>query len=51
MGPADQWSHAADIVKGKGDQVSMKQLEEGYPQLKSTVSDLLFWLNASNVGL
>lgn len=51
LGPVEQWTQAADLVKGKGDQASVTQLEDGYPQLKATVSDLLIWLNASNVGL
>ena len=39
------------MVRDRGEAASAKQLEQGHAQLKSTISDLLIWLNASNVGL
>jgi hypothetical protein len=39
------------MVQGRGEVASAKQLEHGHSQLKSTISDLLIWLNASNMGL
>lgn len=43
------WKKVAELVRGDGSQASFEALSEGHEQLKTTVSDLLIWLNASNI--
>jgi hypothetical protein len=43
------WKKVAELVRDDGSQASLEALSEGHEQLKMTVSDLLIWLNASNI--
>ena len=51
LGHVGQWGKVSAMLSGSGKQASLEDLSEGHGQLKSTVSDLLIWLNASNVGM
>jgi hypothetical protein len=39
------------MVKDYGRAVPIEVLKKGHPQLRSTASDLLTWLNGSNLGI
>ena len=43
------WSKIAELLRGAGDSMSAKQLQDGHSQLKATVSDLLIWFNGASV--
>lgn len=51
LGHVGQWSKVSAMLRGSGKQATLEELSQGHGQLKSTVSDLLIWLNASNVGM
>ena len=51
LGHVGQWGKVSTMLRGSGKQATLEELSQGHGQLKSTVSDLLIWLNASNVGM
>eukprot|EP00892_Ulva_mutabilis_P001652 jgi/Ulvmu1/11488/UM077_0037.1 len=51
LGHAGQWTNVSAMLRRSGKQPTLEELAAGHSQLRSTVSDLLTWLNASNVGM
>ena len=39
------------MVQERGKAAPVELLQDGHSELKSTMSDLVIWLNAANVGL
>lgn len=51
LGPSEQWNKVAVMVRDYGRAVPIEVLKKGHAQLRSTASDLLTWLNGSNLGM
>ena len=51
LGPSEQWPKVAMMVQERGKAAPVELLQDGHSELKSTMSDLVIWLNAANVGL
>lgn len=51
LGQSEQWAKVANIVREAGNAAPTKLLEVGHDQLKTTLKDMLIWLNSSNVDL
>lgn len=51
LGQSEQWAKVANMVREAGNAAPTKLLEVGHDQLKTTLKDMLIWLNSSNVDL